>query len=120
MYKNKLNLRNNIIGINVKRLRYSHEPYLSQNDVAVKLQTVGYNIEKNAISQLENGSRFGIDFEIIALANVFEVPLEELFSVKKALEFVEKNPEMFKSNKKALFSSENLPPYIAAEFNKSN
>ena len=38
MYKNKFNSRNNIAGINIRKLRLSYKEHLSQRALASKMQ----------------------------------------------------------------------------------
>lgn len=78
MFKNKNNLSNNICGKNVRRLRYERLPYLSQRKFAESLSQTGIELNKNAIQRIESGQRFVTDIELIAMAKVFGVPVEEL------------------------------------------
>lgn len=118
MYKNKLDIRNNLVGINLKRFRFSHTPNLSQNDVAHRLQTVGYQVEKNSISDLENGYSVGQDFLVLALTSAYGLTLEDLFDVRKAIDFVKQRPDLFKIGENAMYSAEELPQYLAEKYNK--
>ena len=83
MYKNKLTIkdkpRNNIAGLNVSRLRKEHK--WSQNDLAIQLQNIGHDIHKNGVQQMEAGSRFITDIELMALAQVFNVEISQLLSL---------------------------------------
>ena len=80
MYKNKYenhNMeRNNICGRKVARLRI--ERGWSQRELAEKLQTIGHDIGKNQISQLELGSRFVNDIELKALSEIFHISVDSL------------------------------------------
>lgn len=78
MFKNKNNLSNNICGKNVRRLRYKSSPYLSQRKFAERLSQTGIELNKNAIQRIESGQRFVTDIELIAMAKVFDVAVEEL------------------------------------------
>ena len=78
MYKNRNGKRNNIAGLNVKRLRLQRKPVWSQRELADKLQLLNLDLGKNAIQQMEAGTRFITDIELKALANVFKVSVEEL------------------------------------------
>ena len=78
MFKNKANGRNNLCGITIKKLRYSHEPYLSQRALASELQLCGLDVDKNAIQRIESGQRFVTDIEIVIIANYFGISLEQL------------------------------------------
>ena len=81
MYKNKNGDRNNIAGINVRRLRLQQNPVWSQRELSDKLQLFNHDIGKNAIQQMEAGTRFITDIELKALAEVFKVSVDELLKV---------------------------------------
>ena len=78
MFKNKYYGRNNIAGLNVKKLRSLQNPAWSQNDLAQKLQTIGHDVEKNAIQEMESGIRNVTDIELKALSKIFNVSVEIL------------------------------------------
>lgn len=82
MYKNKYENhyteRNNICGRIVARLRM--ERGWSQRELAEKLQTIGHDIGKNQISQMELGSRFVNDIELKALSELFHVSVDDLLN----------------------------------------
>ena len=81
MYKNRNGDRNNIAGLNVKRLRFQQNPVWSQRELADKLQLLNHDLGKNAIQQMEAGTRFITDIELKALSEVFKVSVEELLTV---------------------------------------
>ena len=80
MYKNKYDdnhtERNNICGRTVARMR--SEKGWSQRELAEKLQTIGHDIGKNQVSQMELGRRFVNDIELKALSEIFHVSVDEL------------------------------------------
>ncbi len=82
MYKNRYDdnhrERNNICGRKVARLR--NERGWSQRELAEKLQTIGHDIGKNQVSQLELGSRFVNDIELKALSEIFHISVDELLN----------------------------------------
>ena len=67
---------NNLCGKQITRFRT--QLGISQRELADKLQLIGMDIDKNAIQRIESGKRFVTDIEIVALAKVFEVDLENL------------------------------------------
>ena len=81
MYKNRNGNRNNIAGLNVKKLRLQQNPVWSQRELADKLQLLNHDLGKNAIQQMEAGTRFITDIELKALAEVFKVSVEQLLAV---------------------------------------
>ena len=79
MFKSKAgDGRNNVCGENVYKLRKSMNPKMSQRALAEKLQLYGMDVDKNAIQRIESGQRFVTDIELVAIANVFEISIDEL------------------------------------------
>lgn len=79
MFTNRtLDCRNNICGIKIKSIR--KQLRISQNELADRLQINGLDIDKNAVQRIESGQRFVTDIEIIYLANVLNISVEELIS----------------------------------------
>lgn len=82
MYKNRFEdhqaERNNICGRKVALLR--NAVGWSQRELAEKLQTIGHDIGKNQVSQLELGRRFVNDIELKALSEIFHVSVDELLN----------------------------------------
>lgn len=79
MYKNKYGNRNNIVGINISKIRQSFQPKLSQRALADKLQLSGIDLDKNAIQRIESGERFVTDIELIAFTKILNVSFEDLY-----------------------------------------
>ena len=69
---------NNLCGKNVRRLRESHCPALSQRKLAQKLQVMGYDVDNHFVRRIELGQRFVTDIEIRILAEALNVKLDEL------------------------------------------
>lgn len=78
MFKNKNELSNNLCGKNVKEIRQSKEPKLSQRGLSDLLQLEGLDVDKNAIQRIESGQRFVTDIELKYLSKVLNVPLDDL------------------------------------------
>lgn len=68
--------RNNICGIKVKELRKRLR--ISQRELSDRLIVNGLDIDKNAVQRIESGQRFVTDIEIIYLAKVLDITVEEL------------------------------------------
>ncbi len=67
----------NVAGRHVRELRIKRE--LSQEQLAAKLQLMGYSIGQKAISRMETGDRVVTDYELLLLAQVLSVsPLQLL------------------------------------------
>lgn len=52
---------------------------LSQRELADQLQLSGLDVDKNAIQRMEAGKRFITDIEIVHLAKVMNLSIEQLF-----------------------------------------
>lgn len=79
MFKNKAETgKNNICGVKIYELRKKAKPKMSQRILAEKCQLRGLNIDKNAIQRIESGQRFVTDIELVCLAQIFGVSVNEL------------------------------------------
>ncbi len=67
----------NIIGAKVTQLR--KERHMTQKQLMAQLQTKGVDINYSSLSKLEGQTRSVSDRELAALAQIFEVDLEELY-----------------------------------------
>ena len=79
IYWDKKTNSKNRIGQRVKELRKAHN--LTQKTLAAKLQLAGYDL---AILRIEQGTRFVPDYEVVALAEVFNVSCEYLLGLTDA------------------------------------
>ncbi len=70
--------RNNICGIKVAKYRKALK--ISQRELADRLQVIDLDIDKNAVQRIESGQRFVTDIEIVTLAKIFNVSIDELLS----------------------------------------
>lgn len=73
--------RNNVIDLTIARRR--KELHISQRELADRLNTIGLAIDKNAVQRLESGQRFVTDLEMLYLAQVFDVTLNDLYADSK-------------------------------------
>lgn len=76
IYWNNDNNSKNIIGKKIKFLRKKQG--LTQKLLAEKLQLNGYDFSDLTILRIEQGKRFVPDYEIVALADFFEVSTDYL------------------------------------------
>lgn len=67
----------NKIGGNIRSLRLAKG--LSQQELSIKLEVLGLNIDRPMISKIENMQREITDIEILALSKVLSVTIDELF-----------------------------------------
>lgn len=68
----------NWVGKRIAELRKDRG--MSPNDLAIKLQNYGVDIDKNAVQLLEHGHRYVRDMELYVIAKVFGVSMEDLFA----------------------------------------
>lgn len=66
----------NIIGAKVAAIR--KERHIKQKDFLARLQTLGMDISATSLSRLEGQHRLVQDYELLIIATVLEVPVEEL------------------------------------------
>lgn len=72
--------KRNIIGDNVRRLR--KEQKITQEELTAKLQVVGLDINRPMLTRIELKQREVYDYEALGIANVLNIPIEELFKNK--------------------------------------
>ena len=70
----------NVAGQKIRSLREASG--LSQEQLAAKIQLVGYNINQKAISRIETGERVLADYELIYFANALSVSVNELLGLE--------------------------------------
>ncbi|MBI1881554.1 MAG: helix-turn-helix transcriptional regulator [Chloroflexi bacterium] len=70
----------NIIGQKVREARFKHQPALTQEELATRLQRLGFDIDRVGISKIETGLRQIHDHEIVLLAQALEVSAGWLLS----------------------------------------
>ena len=69
---------NNLCGQNLRKIRLSQNPPLSQRKLALLLQTLGYDVDNHFIRRVETGERYVTDIELEILSKTLHVSLEEL------------------------------------------
>ena len=82
IYWDKKTNSKNRIEQRVKELRKAHN--LTQKTLAAKLQLAGYDFNDLTILRIEQGTRFIPDYEVVALAEVFNVSCEYLLGLTDA------------------------------------
>ena len=68
----------NSIGQTVVALRKTHK--MKQKELLVQLHVHGIDIGVSSLSDLEGQNRIASDREVRALAEIFEIPMEELYN----------------------------------------
>ena len=69
--------KTNIVGPNVKTLRKKCR--MSQQALSNKLELLGVYVCRGSVSRIEDGSRTITDIELLAIAKVLGVSINELF-----------------------------------------
>lgn len=69
---------NNLCGQNLRKIRLSQNPPLSQRKLASILQTLGYDVDNHFIRRVETGERYVTDIELEILSKVLHISIEEL------------------------------------------
>ena len=73
MKKTRKAKQRNIIGHKVREARIRCSPPVSQEDLAGRLAAQGILIDRTAISRIESGSRYVMDYELLAIAKALKV-----------------------------------------------
>jgi len=71
----------NIIGPQLRRIRYGRG--LSQPDFAAACQQIGWDISRDIVARVECQTRWVADFELLLIARVLEIPMEQLLPTPK-------------------------------------
>jgi len=79
MKKTIKSARRNIIGVRVRQARLKTSPAVSQDDLAGRLAGQGINIDRTAVSRIENQTRYAMDYEAAAIARALKVSIAWLF-----------------------------------------
>ena len=69
----------NVVGPRVRRARTMANPPVSQDDLSGKLAREGIAITQTSISKLENGERYVMDYEALALSKILKVKISWLY-----------------------------------------
>ena len=80
MKKTRLQKAKNVIGERVRRARLAMNPSVSQDDLCGKLAREGVMMTQTAVSKLENGERYVMDYEALALSKVLKVGVAWLYA----------------------------------------
>lgn len=71
--------RLNIVGSQLQALRRQREPTLTQQGLAVRLQLLGWDIDRFGVSKIERGQRQVTDKEVVLIAKALQVAVSDLF-----------------------------------------
>lgn len=73
----------NIIGSRLAEARKLSGKGLTQLDLAKKVSAMGVKIDRAGIAKIENGLRYVLDYEVVALSKVLGVEVGWLLTGKK-------------------------------------
>lgn len=68
--------KQNIVGPTIRRMRYDQK--LTQNELAARIGTLGWDISRGTLSQIEAQLRCVTDVELVCLARALRVSSEAL------------------------------------------
>ena len=71
----------NITGQRIRKAR--EKANLTQEQLSIKLETMAVYVCRGSVYRIENGVRLVADYELQAIAEVLNVPIETLFPEKK-------------------------------------
>ena len=72
----------NVVGSQVKKARKIHNPPLTQEQLAIELQVLGWNIDRFGVSKIERAERQVLDKEVILLACALSVSVTYLLGLE--------------------------------------
>ena len=81
MKKTSRGKKRNIIGDRVREARVRLRPTVSQEDLAGRMAARGVQVDRTAISRIELGERYVMDYEAIILSKCLGVTVAWLFKV---------------------------------------
>lgn len=70
----------NLVGAKVEEVR--KQKGMKQKDLLAQLQVRGVDMNASGLSKLEGQLRFVTDFELVALADILEVPIGVLLGIE--------------------------------------
>ena len=71
----------NVVGPKVKEARLANHPPITQDELATRLQVLGWDIDRFGISKIERGQRQVTDKEILLLVQALNISVSELLEV---------------------------------------
>jgi transcriptional regulator with XRE-family HTH domain len=71
--------KRNVIGARVREARFKLRPSVSQDDLAGRMASRGIQLDRTAISRIELGERYVMDYEAVALSRCLGVTISWLF-----------------------------------------
>lgn len=75
-------LPRNITGKQIKEIRRSLTPKVSQDDLSGRVAAVGVTLTRTQVAKIEGGRRPVADYEIFAIAKALRVSVESLFPAR--------------------------------------
>jgi transcriptional regulator with XRE-family HTH domain len=69
----------NVTGRRIRQARLKCSPAVSQEDLAGRLANQNITMDRSAISRIESGTRYLMDYEVAAIARSLKVPVAWLF-----------------------------------------
>ena len=82
--------RNNMVGYTVAKIR-KQQLIISQRELADRLNSLGWDIDKNGIQRIESGERFVNDMELIYLTRLFNMTIPELYNDVPSIDTIKFN-----------------------------
>jgi transcriptional regulator with XRE-family HTH domain len=73
--------KKNIVGKRVREARKAQKPPMTQNELSIKLELRNIFINHRSICRIEAGTRFVADYELVGIAEVFDVDILWLLNI---------------------------------------
>ena len=69
----------NVVGPRIREARYRAGRRITQEELAARLQSLGVDIDRSAVSKIEPGKRAVTDIEIVAISKTLGIRVGALF-----------------------------------------
>ena len=72
----------NVIGANMRKIRYAQKPVVTLDDLMARMEVKGLYLSKSTLSKIETGQRIALDFEALEIARALRTTIGELYGEK--------------------------------------
>lgn len=69
----------NLVGPRIKQIRLRASPRVTQEELAARLQVLGVDLDRSALSRIERQTRLVTDLEITAICDSLGIGVADLF-----------------------------------------
>lgn len=70
--------KRNLVGGKLRSIRLAQHPEVTLEDLAGRMAARGVRLDRSALGRIENGNRYVLDYELVALAHALRVAPADL------------------------------------------